>query len=84
MPTERQSRHYQKDSPPAEQHPGGDGQYGIAEGAANGGGVERSGLKAKLAANLKWNRRRTDDTEKKVRINARLVYLCAQRPSPTQ
>ena len=63
MPTERHSRHYQKDSPPADQHLAGDGQY---ENAANGGG-ERSGLKAKLAANLKWNRRRTDDTEKKVR-----------------
>ena len=67
MPTERQSRHYQKDSPPAEQQLQGDGYY---DGAANGG-VERSGstgLKAKLAANLKWpNRRRTDDSEKKVR-----------------
>lgn len=73
MPTERQSRHYQKDSPPADQHLAGDGQYGMAEGAANGGGgggVERSGLKAKLAANLKWNRRRTDDTEKKVRTKS--------------
>lgn len=69
MPTERQSRHYQKDSPPAEQYLAGDGQYGgVADGAANGGG----GLKAKLAANLKWNRRRTDDTEKKVRT---CIYL---------
>ena len=77
MPTERQSRHYQKDSPPAEQHLGGDGHYGIADGPANGG-VERSGssgLKAKLAANLKWNRRRTDDTEKKVRISKLRLWL---------
>ena len=79
MPTERQSRHYQKDSPPAEQHPQGDGQYGIGDVASNGG-LERSGgsmgLKAKLAANLKWNRRKTDDMEKKVCSEVYKVPVC--------
>ena len=70
MPTERtrQQQHAKDPSPPDEGYYGRDGQdpsdpSGAVRGAERSGS---SGIKAKLAA--KWNRRRTDDSEKKVRI----------------
>ena len=88
MPTERTRQQQQaKDaSPPDESYYGRDGQdpsdpNGAVRGAERSGS---SGIKAKLAA--KWNRRRTDDSEKKVRnlIHCELIRiagaLCAVEP----
>lgn len=77
MPTERtrqQPYHHKDPSPPDEGYHYYGRDHGDPTGTVNGGhranvlggGGERSGLKAKLAA--KWNRRRTDDSEKKVNI----------------